>query len=530
MTFSGNIPVPTGGTASAGGRLRGSYSKSLLSKLIKQAKDYAKDQLIRAWGLAQGLARDYIQRGVGGLVRGLIGRIFKHFSVSAVVSTLIGGVNFIDNFDWQISDKEIAEDRRMAIIQGAARLGGAFGSTLGWLLCGQIGQAITFKVDPAMASAIRQEVSEEAYEEITQIWKQTALGIFDLATEQSFYFMYGNARKAIKNSKLAQKLIGKERLDRWGAEDARPFSFAQWRREQIEKIPNPAVREFVEEFGEELWDSCQEAFMVVASSIDSHMALQRSQIQSQVWGDPVVMDVTPNREESDQTIRVYATEATVRQEVSSVLSQHQVISGYDLGEIVEGGIPSYVSKHPHSISAIIHWSARPTPPFSKKGEKAVRKQFTIPNLKRSGWTWRDVQRLAGGRRGIRSGRYKCWVRFSNNSKTAFSASSFETAEAIVDGLATLSEAEIVRKSEVKTKKTTNHNEGNNNFPEDILVYPSHMTILKSGLSRSGKVRAGDNRKTSRLTRKFHLYFELDNPQQDEAIQKFLTEAFMDRPA
>ena len=526
MTFSGGIP--TSGPASAGGRLGGSYTKSLLGRLIKQAKNHAKEQMTRVWGLARSIARDYLQRGIGGLIRGLIGRVFKHFGVSTVVQTLLSGVNFIWNFDWNISDKEIAEDRRQAIIQGAAIMGGAMGQTFGWILCGQIGQSAVMKIDPAMASAIREEVNEEAYDEILNIWKSTAAQIFDLANEQAFYFAYSNLRRTIKNSKLAQKLVGAERLKAWVEEDSKPFSFASWQQGQIEKIPNPAVKEFVEEFGEELWDSCQEAFLVVASSIDSQMALQNSMIRNQIWGQPVVADIQPNREE-DQVIRVYASEATVRQEVSSILAQHQVVSGYDVGEMVEGGVMSYVSKNPHTISAIIHWANRTGPPYRHRSTSFVRRQMTIPQLKPRGWTWKMVQDLAGGKEGVLTGSYKWWVRYDDNTKTFFCSNSYNSAQKIVEGLSTLSEAKIVRNSEVRSKPTLNHNQANRNFPDEIRVYPWKLTILRSGYTKRGRVRAADDRKSSRISRSFPLYFKLPNQQLDEQIEKFLTEAYNDIP-
>lgn len=528
MTFSGGAGVPTTGPASGGGAIGGSYTKSLLGKLIKQAKDWAKQQLIQASGLGQSLARDYIQRGIGGLIRGLIGKVFAHFGVATVVQSLLSGINFIDNFDWQTSDKEIAAQRKQAIIQGAGIMGGTLGQTVGWILCGQIGESAVMKIDPAMASAIREEVSEEAYEEVLGVWKSTAAQVFDLANEQAFYFAFSNIRRAVKNSRLAQKIFGEDKLKAWGAEDAKPFSFASWRQSQIEKIPNPAVKEFVEEFGEELWDSCQEAFLVVASSIDSQMALQRSQMRNQIWGDPVVVDVQPNREEST-AIRIYATEATVRQEVSSVLATHQVISSYDLGEMIEGGVPNYASKNPHTISCIVKWCNRQGPPYRGKRDPFVRRQMTIPRLKRTGWTWKEVQRLAGTMNGVMTGRYKCWVKFSDNSQTFFSADSHQKAEEIVEGLATLSDASLVRKSLVKTEKTQNHNESNRNFPDEVRVYPWQLTILRSGYTRAGKVRASDDKRSSRITRTFPLYFKLDNKQLDERISQFLTEAYNDVP-
>jgi len=531
MTFSsGGL---TGGSASAAaggaGGIGGSYTRGFLGKLVKQAKEWAKDQMIRGWGLARSLARDYVQRGIGGLIRGLIGRVFSFFGVANVVQALLSGINFIDNFDWNISDKEISQQRQQAIIQGAGVMGGALGQTVGWVLCGQVGQAAVMKIDPAMASAIRNDVSEEAYEEVVNVWKTTAAQVFDLANEQAFYFAYSNVRRAIKNNGLAKKLIGEERLKAWGDEESKPFSFAQWRQDKIEKIPNPAVKEFVEEFGEELWDSCQEAFLVVASSIDSQMALQRSQIREQVSGSPVVVDIQPNREER-QVIRIYATETTVRQEVSSALAQHQIISGYDLGEMIEGGVPNYASKNPHTISAIIKWCNRQGgPPYRGKKDPFIRRRLTIPRLKRTGWTWQQVQKLAGGLQGVMTGRYKCWVKFDDNAQTFFSANSHVTAEEIVEGLATLSEAKIVRKSLVKTEKTSNHNEGNNNFPDEVRVWPWEMEILRSGYTRAGKVRSSDDKKNSRISRKFPLYFKLNNEQLDDRIRSFLNDAYNDVP-
>lgn len=525
--------MPTGGASSigSGGGLT-VYTKSLWAKLMKQAREYAKDTLLSVGRVAGSLAKDYIQKGIGGLIRGLAGMLIASLSVSGLVSSLIQGVEFVWNFDWNISDKEINQERQYAIQQGAGLLGGALGVTVGQLLCGQIANTVTFKIDPSMAIAIREEVSEEAFQEIVETWKSTANQVFELANEQAFYFAYENIRRTIKKSALAEKIVGRDVLKAWGDEDSGSFSFAQWQSEQIQKIPNPNVQSFVEEFTEELWDSCKEAFMVVANAVDSQLALSKSQLRDAILGEQRIIELTPNREEGNP-IRIYTHENLAREAVSTTLASHQVVSGYDLGEIVEGDTAKYISKNPHEISIKLFWSNRPTPPYSvtRRGEALIKKQLTIPGLKRSGWTWREIQNLMGGKNGIVSGKYKCWVKLSNGSYTKFFANNKQEAESTIRGLIeALSDYKITRMTVSETKKTETHNEASNNFHKEIKIYPWKMTIMKSGLNRQGRVRSTDDKKTSKLSKTFYLYYQLDNEQLNKQINDFLQEAYMDRPS
>ncbi len=53
------------------------------------------------------------------------------------------------------------------------------------------------------------------------------------------------------------------------------ISLAKFVEAKIESITDPKMRAFIESAYEEFWESCAEASLVVANSLDSFIALQR---------------------------------------------------------------------------------------------------------------------------------------------------------------------------------------------------------------------------------------------------------------
>ncbi|OJJ11413.1 hypothetical protein BI308_25695 [Roseofilum reptotaenium AO1-A] len=505
------------------------FTKSLWARLMNELRDFYRQKQAELIGVGTGLAQSFLEKGIAGLLRAVAGNVLKFLGVSTIVGGLLQSAEFLWNFDWNTTDTQIDMQRQQLIQQGAGMLGGALGVTVGQVLCGQIANTLTFKIDPSMALAIRDEVSEEIYEEIKQEWVQTGRAIYQLGQEHAFYFAFQNARKAIKKNGIAQRVFGQEALDKWGEEGSKTLSLAQWQRDRIEDIENPNVREFVEEFSEELWQSCKEGFMVVADAIDSQMALNRVKEPDIVLGEQKFIEVIPNREEG--TPYYFSTRENIgRNDITNFLANYQMMYEKDVGEIIEGSTPAYKLKAAHTISMKILWCNQPRPPLRRAGEPYKTVTMTIPMVKRSGWTWKQLKAACGGSSGIRLGKYKCWVDLRSGTNTCFSTDDKNKSERFVRDLFNLVSDDQIKNMTLPEKVKNLDNIQSGVFPEEMTVYPIRFWIVRTGQDRRGRYRLNDpNREKSsrKMSKRFELYYREDNPTMDNMIKEWLDQIFFD---
>lgn len=111
--------------------------------------------------------------GIGALITGGIGLISKSLflkvglllSLPSLYGFVVGGIQRIWNFNWNITDREI--DAIQANLQSLyGMVGETVGQALGYLVCGAIPGAIAFAFNPAVAKVVLSEVSEEAQDEV----------------------------------------------------------------------------------------------------------------------------------------------------------------------------------------------------------------------------------------------------------------------------------------------------------------------------------------------------------------------------
>lgn len=167
-------------------------------------------------------------------------------------------------FNWNITDAEIANRYKASVNAIAAQAGSVVGSGLAAIACGGGGAALVLKVNPK-AIALVQEVLGEAFDE----WRGNAAALVRTtwaATEQWFKLeLYRNARSAIKkaaqNPAIAKFLPEQmqKSIQYWGSPGSKPWSFASAIEDATEKIPHEWLKSFLEEAREEFADVCTES-------------------------------------------------------------------------------------------------------------------------------------------------------------------------------------------------------------------------------------------------------------------------------
>lgn len=199
--------------------------------------------------------------GAGGIAMAL-GRFF------------VSGRQFLSNFNWQVTDKELDQQGKSQLDGFFGSLGSALGVITGNLVCGGVAGAVVMKFNPQAALHIRAELGEEVYEEVmSAIWglaNQTKSLVQGWLFRNAFKSARRIIKNAVRNSFFLQGILGEDRTElikNWGAEGNQPWTFTRNFEEWIESIDNVRLRNFTENFFEEFFDSCDEAIMVATGSV-----------------------------------------------------------------------------------------------------------------------------------------------------------------------------------------------------------------------------------------------------------------------
>lgn len=114
--------------------------------------------------------------GIAGVLTGGFGLLFKSqlgqigllLSLPALYSLVVGGIQRIVNFNWNVTDKELNEATKK-LTQLYGLVGEAAGQTMAFLTCGIAPGVIAFAFNPAVAAAILVNTTDEFQDEIYQL-------------------------------------------------------------------------------------------------------------------------------------------------------------------------------------------------------------------------------------------------------------------------------------------------------------------------------------------------------------------------
>lgn len=235
-----------------------------------------------AVGGAVGGIAALIKGALGSKLAQLFGMVTLGFLVGNTIRFAIRGIQYLWNFNWNITDDQLRAQQQ-SIFDGLAGQGGAFlGSGVASLLCGaapiELSKRLKMvRVRPDILARLK-EISDgdlwgddppEIFEEAIEQLKGLLLVARNQLAAAAFMESYKNVRKWIRNfSSSAQlqnyfpKVAGW--IEAWGQEGSNSLSFAEAYEEKIESIEGNALRNFTEEFFDELLDNCTENLMLVS--------------------------------------------------------------------------------------------------------------------------------------------------------------------------------------------------------------------------------------------------------------------------
>jgi len=209
----------------------GMILKDLASRRIRA--NSTGGNLIRSWSSSAITTTNnggFIETIINGAVR------FGNFLVSVVSSAIsfsftklwgwiVGGVQFIYNFDWQMSDTAIDKQIEGLWNSFGGILGGAAGRAIGWISCGLVPAASIFTFNQSLGTHLLLEVGEQAIDEILDAASEVINAGFRMSTQATFLWLYKDVRRALKdpNNVFGQGLravLGSKTIDNWGTSES----------------------------------------------------------------------------------------------------------------------------------------------------------------------------------------------------------------------------------------------------------------------------------------------------------------------
>ncbi|WP_293355932.1 MULTISPECIES: hypothetical protein [unclassified Microcoleus] len=415
---------------------------------------------------------DGATRFVGFLVSGVVQLI--SFSWTKLWSWIVGGTQFIANFNWNISDEAIDKQIQGLWDAFGGVLGGAVGRAIGWIGCGLVPAAAIMTFNEALATHLLKEVGEQALDELLDAAGEVIQAGFRMGVQSSFLWLYKNVRGALKNPAnplgiALRGLFGSEKIDKWGTGES--WTIAGAIENSIESIPNTFLRNFVEEGFEEGTEACIEAGYAVAGGIDAWLAMQKVANNS-VLGTDRTIEITPDRSVPDERIVLSGPEAVMRPTVVNVLATHQMLGNRDVGVLINGTpVDDYVRPSFQERYLIIEFKEKQQPPWvMPDGKRARKRQVTIPDAKR-GLTWDKIKLAA---KQYTSGQKLVTAQLNNGRQMQVYANTENEALNKIEELLALSTAEIVPNG-VRDSGYTNPTARRTQQP--YIVYPSKAVLV-----------------------------------------------------
>ena len=445
-----------------------------------------------------------------GFIVGALGAI--GFSFVTLYNWLRGGISFIYNFNWNITDQQIDQQLKQMRLMLVGQMGETAGNFIGFLACGVIPGLIIAKFNKPLGAYVLKEVSEEAFDELMGNLRILLSQTTRTIAAHIMYGAYKNIRRSIKevfrnpNSKqsLAAKSIFGPNFNNWvqawGAPNSKPWSFRIAVEEAIESLPDGYIQEFVENFYEGFLEGCDEAGFVVAQSLDSWYAEQRL-ANNQLLGDDTVLEVTPNREAESERVLVAGPMQLVKTQLVNIVTQHQLIDNRDIGQFVGEIHRESMSKNfIEGIAIKINFRGEKEPPF----RTSKRVNYTIPMIKISKLDWEVIKLACGGTNGYNWGRFIARVKFTAPGVGALQiyGATSEEAEDRAKAFIELTALEIAGLTITEEKKEGKRREFDKVlYKEATRVYPAFLVIVnreKVLLEEQGKATLSGTYKERRF--------------------------------
>lgn len=514
------------------------FTRRLSNLRSRTARLRATDnQSVRRWsrtrsssgGAIQNFFKDWGGRLVGWISGGLSALVkrLRSISVTQIFQGLISTGSLLLNFDWQVTDKQI-DNQVDAINKSIVQRGfGAVGRTLGTTVCGLGGAALITKFNPALGYHVMSNVAPEVAEELLQEWSQALSQVgAQYATARALEFFKG-ARKFLKDpdnpiGQALRKIVGSETIDKWGNPGNDEWTFKKGIGNLVKRfIKDEDLREALQEGWEEFSDACIDAGFMIAGSIDDWIGMQSYQREG-LFGRDRTIEVTPNREVPEETVILSGNEQTLRTATTEIIAHQQLLNNRDIGTTIVDRNSEPVVTTNNGIEIVLEFFAYEQPPYwtNERRRKNARSRLTVPNCKLTKIDWSQIKQLFGGStKSHDKGDLMAEADLSNGRKLIAWVDSEKDGKEVIEKMASLTEAELIRPFRYLAKKDYDPN-GRIQPKERRPQYLAHMHI--SNWDRKTKYEtASIGTKKKRRSARVEFYYETKPSWMDDKIRELL---------
>ncbi|MBD2743655.1 hypothetical protein [Coleofasciculus sp. FACHB-1120] len=207
-------------------------------------------------------------------------------------------IQYVYTFNWNVTDAELDKQLETKLEALYGMTGALVGQLMGYFICGALPGTVAFAFNPAVAKVVLSNVAEEAKEEIYEQLAIIAQGALSTLTNALAIKAFQGTRKWAKRPgspvyNILKEALG-ENFTKWGDEGRPSFSFSGQVEERVEKIKDPKLKNFSEEFLENFGEACIHAGTITVTSIHSQMAAQKL-MQEQLIGkqQTIAIDLNP---------------------------------------------------------------------------------------------------------------------------------------------------------------------------------------------------------------------------------------------
>lgn len=345
-------------------------------------------------------------------------------SATAIWGAIVGGAQFLINFNWNTTDDEFEAAIKSKETAWYGQLGETFGTAAGWFLCGVTPALVMGVFNEKLMLHVLSQVSDEAFEEVSsELYALLNLGARHQMSNLGARLFMG-ARALIKRAAAGDSdtLLGgavsailekfpqtKEAIKKWGNKGQKPWSIAGKIQEWVESFPEGNFKEFLEEFIDALGESCIEAGYVVAGGIDDFVMQQRL-AQDQINGPDRVVECLLNRSDPGSKIIVAGPEKVVLKTLIEQKNNYQLLKQHDMGMLIGGETMEQYITSPGKPWARIIFSA-------SKTKKVKPTYIDIHNIDKTKWdNWEQLKLACGGANGYQWGPYRVKAILPDNTE------------------------------------------------------------------------------------------------------------------
>lgn len=402
---------------------------------------------------------------------------FLTFSFTRLFGLLLGGISFIYNYNWNISDKDIDAQVKQSWINFAGVFGGELGESIGFFTCGVLPSAAVFAFNEPLGLYLLARIGEEFAEELALNISIVLQQAIRSASTTAFSLYYKNIRKILKHkTSPLRAFIPKKILDSWGKQGGPVVSFSKKVEDFEEAIPNPMLRAFGENFREGLYDGCVEAGYILAGALDSWYLQQKKEADK---NREEIIEIIPNRDVEEEKIILSGSRSELKPAITTVLATHQLIQNRDVGAIVANDVHEWLSAQRSDIMITIEFQNVEKPPI--KQEDRVRVILKIPHVTKNKLDWITIK-SAAGKNGYDWGRFKAIAVLDKGGTIQCYGATSSAAKSQVESLATLSSANILKIDVIEETNDKVRATNKQLQKKATRVWPYRATIMHNRVS------------------------------------------------